>query len=70
MLFFKTESYVGNLYWLFKVMVKARNVRIGTKLILPLSQNVWRYGLRADKFNLIYRKYVQHLCLQINLLKN
>jgi hypothetical protein len=51
-------------------MVKARNVRIGTKLILPLSQNVWRYGLRADKFNLIYRKYVQHLCLQINLLKN
>jgi len=26
--------------------------------------------LRADKFDSIYKKYVQHLCLQINLLKN
>ena len=38
--------------------------------VLPLSLNVCRHDLRADNFDSIYRKYVQHFYLQINLLKN
>jgi hypothetical protein len=37
--------------------------------ILPLPLNVCRQDLRADNFDSIYKKYVQHLYLQINLLK-
>jgi len=40
------------------------------RYILPLSLNVCRHHLRADNFDSIYRKYVQHFYLQINLLKN
>ena len=39
-------------------------------LILPLSLNVCRHDLRADNFDSIYKKCMQHFYLQINLLKN
>jgi len=38
--------------------------------LLPLSINVCRHDLRVNNFDSIYRKYVQHFYLQINLLKN
>jgi hypothetical protein len=38
--------------------------------VLPLSLNINCCWCTCYKFDLIYRKYMQHLYLQINLLKN
>jgi hypothetical protein len=37
--------------------------------IIALSLNISRHDLRANNFNLIHKKYMQHFYLQVNLLK-
>ena len=49
-------------------IITARPIQGSSKL--PLSLNVCHRDLRADNFNLIYKKYMQYFYLQINLLKN
>jgi hypothetical protein len=44
------------------------NKDIVTKILRP-SQNNHRFGFSCHKFDYIYRKYIHHLYLQINLLE-
>jgi hypothetical protein len=59
--------------WPAAISDLTKNNRAGTVLnhrVLPLSLNVGRHDLRVDNVDSIYKKYVQHFYLQINLLKH
>ena len=62
------SSTEKQIYWYIPSFF--HNIILNQSKLLPLSLNVCRHDLYADNFDSIYRKYVQHFYLQINLLKN